>query len=107
MNNPKVKLLLFLCLLAALAAVVSAFAAGSHFQIGFDDGAFKFDFKVATGQSGAATALGLLALAAGLAGIGLHISEGNPAGGESASKPLSSRWGSFFGVVPGVGGGTT
>ena len=102
MNNPKVKLLLFLCLLAALAAVVSAFAAGSHFQIGFDDGAFKFDFKVATGQSGAATALGLLALAAGLAGMGLHISEGNPAGGESASNPVSTGWSSFSDVASGL-----
>jgi phage shock protein C len=102
MNNPKVKLLLFICLLAALAALISAFAAGSHFQVGFDDGAFKFDFKVATGHSGAATALGLLALAAGLAGIGLHISEGNPAGGEAASSPVSTGWSSFSDVTSGL-----
>ena len=102
MNNPKVKLLLLVCLLAALAAVISAFAAGSHLQIGFDDGAFKFDFKVATGHSGAATALGLLALAAGLAGIGLHISEGNPAGGEAASSPVSTGWSSFSDVASGL-----
>ena len=44
MNNPKVKLLLLISLLAALGAVISAFAAGSHFQIGFNDGAFNFDF---------------------------------------------------------------
>ena len=58
MNNPKVKLLLLISLLAALGAVISAFAAGSHFQIGFNDGAFNFDFKVATGDSGAASVLG-------------------------------------------------
>ena len=91
MNNPKVKLLLFICLLASLAALISAFAAGSHFQIGFDDGAFKFDFKVATGHSGAATALGLLALAAG-----------NPAGGEAASNPVSTGWSSFSDVASGL-----
>jgi len=99
MNNPKVKLLLLLSLLAALAAVISAFAAGSHFQIAFNDGAFNFDFKVATGNSGAATALGLLALAAGLAGIGLHISQGNPPVGEAAPGSVSANWSSFSEVA--------
>src|ERR1017187_5987681 len=85
MNNPKVKLLLLISLLAALGAVLSAFAAGSHFQIGFNDGTFNFDFMVVTGNSGAASVLGLIALAAGLIGIGLHVSRGNQAGGEAAS----------------------
>ena len=87
MNTPKVKLLLLLSLLAALGAVIAAFAAGSHFQVGFNDGAFNFDFKVATGESGAATVLGLIALAAGLVGIGLYVSRGSPAGGEAATAP--------------------
>src|ERR1035441_431722 len=87
MNNPKVKLLLLISLLAALGAVVSAFAVGSHFQIGFNDGAFNFDFKVATGDSKAASVLGLIALAAGLIGIGLHVSQGSQAGGEAGSSP--------------------
>ena len=65
---------MLISLLAALGAVIAAFAAGSHFQIGFNDGAFNFDFKVATGDSGAATVLGLIALAAGLVGIGLYVS---------------------------------
>jgi phage shock protein PspC (stress-responsive transcriptional regulator) len=87
MNTPKAKLLLLICLLAALGAVLSAFAAGSHFQIGFNDGVFNFDFKVATGSSAAATILGLVALAAGLVGIGLYVSQGSPAGGLAASDP--------------------
>jgi phage shock protein C len=87
MNNPKVKLLLLISLLVALGAVLSAFAAGSHFQIGFNDGAFNFDFKVATGDSRAASVLGLIALATGLIGIGLHVSRGSQAGGEAASGP--------------------
>ena len=102
MNNPKVKLLLLISLLAALGAVLSAFAAGSHFQIGFNDGAFNFDFKVATGDSGAATVLGLIALAAGLVGIGLHVSRGSPAGGEAASGPGaagSSGFSDFAGAL--------
>ena len=74
MNNPKAKLLLLICLVAALGAVLSAFAAGSHLQMGFNDGAFNYDFKVATGDSRAASVLGLIALAAGLVGLGLHIS---------------------------------
>jgi phage shock protein PspC (stress-responsive transcriptional regulator) len=85
MNNPKVKLLLLVSLLAALGAVIAAFAAGSHFQVGFNDGAFNFDFKVATGNSGAASVLGLIALATGLSGIGLYVSRGNWADGEAAS----------------------
>ena len=46
---------MLISLLAALGAVLSAFAVGSHFQMGFNDGAFNYDFKVATGDSGAAT----------------------------------------------------
>jgi phage shock protein PspC (stress-responsive transcriptional regulator) len=87
MNNPKVKLLLLISLLAALGAVLSAFAAGSHFQIGFNDGAFNFDFKVVTGNSGAASVLGVIALAAGLIGIGLHVFGGAQTGDEPASHP--------------------
>jgi phage shock protein PspC (stress-responsive transcriptional regulator) len=87
MKDQRVKLLLLISLLAALGAVIAAFAAGSHFQIGFNDGAFNFDFKVATDHSAAATALGLIALAAGLVGIGLHVSRGSPAGGEAGSVP--------------------
>ena len=87
MNNPKVKLLLLISLLAALGAVLSAFAAGSHFQIGFNDGAFNFDFKVATGDSGAASVLGLIALATGLVGVGLHVSGVARTGDEPASHP--------------------
>jgi phage shock protein C len=87
MNTPKMKLLLLISLLTALGAVMAAFAAGSHFQIGFNDGAFNFDFKVATGDSRAATVLGLVALAAGLVGIGIYVSRGTPAGGEAAVAP--------------------
>src|ERR1039458_4598045 len=87
MNNPKVKLLLLISLLMALGAVIAAFAAGSHFQIGFNDGAFNFDFKVATADSRAASVLGVIALAAGLVGIGLHLSRGSQAGGEADSGP--------------------
>jgi len=72
MNNPKVKLFLLISLLAALGAIFSVFAAGSHFQIGLNGGAFHFDFKVATGDSRAATILGLIALATGLIGVGLY-----------------------------------
>src|ERR1035438_8007367 len=87
MKDQKVKLLLLICLLAALGAVISAFAARSHFQIGFNDSAFNFDFKVATGDSKAASVLGLIALATGLIGIGLHVSRGSQAGGRAASGP--------------------
>jgi phage shock protein PspC (stress-responsive transcriptional regulator) len=87
MNNPKVKLLLLISLLAALGAVLSAFAAGSRFQFGFNDGAFNYDFKVATGDSRAASVLGFIALATGLVGLSLHVSGGNQAGSEAASVP--------------------
>jgi phage shock protein PspC (stress-responsive transcriptional regulator) len=102
MNTPKVKLLLLISLLAALGAVFSTFAAGSHFQIGFNDGAFNFDFKVATGDSAAASVLGLIALAAGLVGIGLHVSRGSQSGGEAASSPAaagSSDFSDFAGAL--------
>ena len=102
MNNPKVKLLLLISLLAALGAVIAAFAAGSHFQIGFNDGAFNFDFKVAAGDSGAATVLGLIALAAGLVGVGLYVSRGSLAAGDSASGPGatgSSGFSDFAGAL--------
>jgi phage shock protein C len=90
MNNPKVKLLLLISLLAALGAGLSAFAAGSHLQLGFNDGAFNFDFKVATGDSRAASALALIALVTALAGVGLHVSKGGRAGVEPASHPSSA-----------------
>ncbi len=85
MNTPKVKLLLLISLLAALGAVLSAFAAGSHFQIGFNNDGWSFDFKVATGRSGAATVLGLMALVSGVIGLGLHFSRGGTTGGEAAA----------------------
>ena len=87
MKDQRVKLLLLIGLLAALGAVMAAFAAGSHLQVGYNDGAFNSDLKVATADSGAATVLGLIALAAGLAGIGLHLSRGGPEGSEAASVP--------------------
>ena len=87
MDSPKVKLLLLISLLAALGAVLSAFTAGSHFQIGFNDGAFNFDFKVATGDSMAASALGLVALATGLVAVGLLVSGGGWVGDQPASQP--------------------
>lgn len=93
---------MLISLLAALGAVIAAFAAGSHFQIGFNDGAFNFDFKVATGDSGAATVLGLIALAVGLVGIGLYVSRGSPAGGEAAvapGAPGSSGFSDFSGAL--------
>ena len=85
MNNPKVKLLLLVCVVAAIAAAISAFAAGSHLQVGYLNGNLNFDFKVATGQSGAALVLGLIALAAGLGSIGLYFSKGSPGGSEAAA----------------------
>jgi phage shock protein PspC (stress-responsive transcriptional regulator) len=102
MSNPKVKLLLLISLLAALGAVLSAFAAGSHFEIGFNDGAFNFDFKVAVGQSAAASVLGVIALAAGLISIGLHVSPGSQAGGDAACGPgtvSSAEFSDFAGAL--------
>ena len=102
MNTPKVKFLLLISLLAALGAVLSSFAAGSHFQMGFNDGAFKYDIKVATANSGAATVLGVIALAAGLVGVGLHVSRGSQAGGEAVSGPGaagSSGFSDFAGAL--------
>ena len=90
MNNSKVKLLVLTSLLAGLGAVIAAFAAGSHLQISFTDGAFSFDFKVATGHSGAATVLGLIALAAGLIGVGLHGSRGPRGGGEAPASAAAA-----------------
>ncbi len=98
MNIPKVKLLLLISLLAALGAVLSAFAAGSHFQIGFNDGAFNFDFKIAVGESRAATVLGFMALVAGLVGMGRYITQGNRAGNDAAfsSHPADASESSNF-----------
>lgn len=87
MNVSKVKMLLLVCLVAVLGAVVSSFAARSHFQVGYNDSAFSFDFRVATGRSAAATVLGLVALATGLAGIGLQLSGGKWAGDAAAARP--------------------
>ncbi len=92
MNNQRFKLLLLISLLAAVGAVVSAFAAGSHFQLGFSDGAFSFDFRIATGDSRAASVLGLIALATGLVGVGLYILQGDRDGG--AAAPGSEAGGS-------------
>lgn len=78
-------MLLLISLPAALGVVLAAVAAGSHLKIGFKDGAFNFDFKLATGDSEAATVLGLIALASGPVGIGLHVSRGNQALGEAAA----------------------
>ena len=87
MKDQRVKLLLLISLLAALGAVIAAFAAGSHFQIGYNDGASSYDFKVATGDSRAASVLGLIALAAALVGLGLHVSGGARTADESAAQP--------------------
>jgi len=87
MNNPKVKLSLLISVLAALGAVITAFAAGSHFQIGYNYVRFNFVFKVAVGESGAASVLGMIALAAGVIGVGLYVSRGGHAGGEPAAVP--------------------
>jgi phage shock protein C len=96
MKDPKVKLLLLISLLAALGAVISALAAGSHFQVGFNAGAFNFDFKVATGASAGANVLGLIALAAGLVGVGLHVSPGGWAGAASVPGAAGSSTFSDF-----------
>jgi phage shock protein PspC (stress-responsive transcriptional regulator) len=87
MNSPKVRLLLLISLLAALGALVSSLAAGSHFQIGFVNSSFDFDWKVATGDSDAATVLGLVELATGLVGVGLLFSTGSRAGSETGAVP--------------------
>ena len=100
MNNPKVKLLLLISLLAAVSALVAAFAGGSHFQIGYNDGAFNFDFKVATGASAAANVLGLIALAAGVIGVGLYIWGGGPSGAAPVpSSAASSAVSDFAGAL--------
>ncbi len=101
MNNPKVKLLLLISLLAALGGVIAAFAAGTHLQVGLNDGAFNCDFRVATGHSGAATVLGWIALGAGLIGIGLHVSGGVRTGNNSASGSGPGGW-SGFSNLPGA-----
>jgi phage shock protein C len=49
--------------------------------------ALNFDFKVATGSSRAASVLGLIALAKGLVGLGLHVSGTARTGNEPASNP--------------------
>jgi phage shock protein C len=87
MNGSKVKLLLLISLLTVLAAVISSVAAGSHFEIGYNDNAFHFDFKVATGRSHAASVLGLIALVTGLAGVGLHLSGSGRSGEADATEP--------------------
>ncbi len=87
MKKEKVRLLLLIAVLAALGAVISTFAAGSHFQLGYSDKAFNFDFRVGTGESTAAAILGMIALVAGLAGLGLHLSGGNRGGGEPGASP--------------------
>jgi phage shock protein C len=85
MTNQRVRLLLLISLLTGLGALISTFAAGSHLQLGYTDGAFNFDFKVGTGDSTAASVLGVIALAAGLVGLGLHLSGGGRSGGEPAA----------------------
>jgi phage shock protein PspC (stress-responsive transcriptional regulator) len=105
MNNPKIKLLLLVSLLGAVAAAISAFAAGSHFQVGYSNGDFYFDFKVAVGESGAAVVLGLIALAAGLGSIGLYFSKGAPGVGEPGAPSEaagSSAFSDFTGALRGL-----
>src|ERR1039457_4806400 len=99
MNNPKVKLLLLTSLLAALGAVIAAFEAGLHFQIGFNDGGFNSYFKVATGDSRAASVLGLITLVTGLIGIGLHVSWSSQGGDETAFLPRPPRSLDFSGFA--------
>ena len=97
MNNPKVKLLLLVGLLAGLGAAISAFASGSHFQVGYVNGDFNFDFKVAVGQSLAAEVLGWIALAAGLGSIGVYLSKGAQA--ETSSVSGSSPFSDLAGTL--------
>jgi phage shock protein PspC (stress-responsive transcriptional regulator) len=99
MNNPKAKTWLLICLIAAIGAALSSFAAGSHFQIALNNGSFNFDFKVGTGDSAAATILGLVALGAGLAGCGYYFSQGGPSGGEPASEEAAGGSSGFSGFA--------
>jgi len=87
MKAQKVKLLLLISLASILGAVLTSFAAGSHFQIGYVNGSFNCDIHVATGESTAAAMLGLMALATFVCGLILHLSPGRG----SISNTLSDQ----------------
>jgi phage shock protein PspC (stress-responsive transcriptional regulator) len=99
MNEQKLKLIVCIGLIAALGAVVSAFAAGSHFHIGFLDGSFSFDFRVGTGRSAAASVLGMVALACFLAGAILYFASEAQAGGGTAAGSTHSPQSAFAEVI--------
>lgn len=90
MVNSKVKLLLAIGLVAMLGAMISSFAAGSHFHISRAEGAFNYDVKVGAGDSGTATLLGLVGMATLLGGVGLYLSKSgnfsNPATPDRATS---------------------
>jgi len=90
MNSPKVRLLFLVCLVTGVGALLASFGAGSHFQFGFVNGDFNFDVRAAFGESRAALMLGVIALAAGLTGIGLALSRGAQSAIGDASAPGAS-----------------
>jgi phage shock protein C len=73
MKNPNAKLLLTVCLGCAVAAIVCAVAAGSHFQFSWSAESRSVDFRFGTSDSMAATILGFIALATGLGALGLQL----------------------------------
>jgi hypothetical protein len=77
MKNPRVKRLLVISLIAGFGAALSTFAAGSHLQVGFHDGAFNFDYRVGTGESAVARVLFLISLVAGSLGVSPYVSAGS------------------------------
>ncbi len=102
MKPPQVKALLLLSLLAAVGAVISAYAAGSHFELGFGNGGFHFDFRVATGDSQVSTVLELIALATGLAGLGIYLWQASHAGKEAGSGFEFPGTSGFSGFMAGL-----
>ncbi len=89
MVNPKLKPLLVIGVVAALGAMISSFAAGSHFEISSVNGSSNFDVRVGAGSSAAATLFGVIALVAFVGTIGVYLSQNgrgldlNPAEGRT------------------------
>ena len=102
MKDSKINLLLAIGLVAALGAMISSFAAGSHFEISSRDGARNYDIKVGAGNSSATSSLGLIALVAFVATIGLHLSKPNTGPGSPATGTTPASANGFEGFAEGL-----
>lgn len=89
MKDSRANLLLAIGLVSALGAMISSFAAGSHFEISSLNGVHNYDVKLGAAGSAPTSCLGLIAFVAFAGVIGLHLSRP----GSGSANPSSGATG--------------